>query len=300
MEPDFTPSTAGSFCYAMNLLASEQKQVASESASTVFISYSRTSWNPAAIDAFRRSLTDRLRGWVEGDKEPSQKHFWNFYDNVREYVSTSRQDADRNVLVAHEIGHYLLNGGRKRSSQRGQIAVIDDQHRFVAFEKATRDLSGHAIRSALQVALDDLNSFEDAETIWDLLEVLDNSLVQGVAKHVRWVDQCYSFVLGSFAPSTREWVLGFFFRTGNPPPRTGQSCPAEGWVVVIIVTEAWREGYATVQGQEDSRSLQNTIRNRYTKARFNRSARSHARVSGVPQFAGRRRSWRHYSLAQCA
>ena len=301
MEKACAPFTARDFALKLSLIGSEQRRGTSRAIPTVLISHSLATGNAVDIDAFRRSLADQLRGWVECDGEPSQKHFWNFYDRIREYAWISH--AGRN-LATNEIAHYLLTGCRKlttRSPWRRSIAVIDGQHRIAAFEKATRDLSGRAIRSVLQTTLDRLHRLENAETISDVLDVLDNSLVQEVAKRVNWVEQPYRpHLQENAAPSTHEWVLGFLFRTGNSPPRSGHSCPAEGWAVVTTITDAWREGYATVQGQEDSRSLRNTIRNRYTKARFNRSARSHASVGGSPQFARRPHSRCHYSLAQCA
>jgi hypothetical protein len=300
MEQVCDPSTIYHSALNVSLVDSEQRRSTSRAVSKVFISHSFTGI-AVDIDAFRRSLADRLRGWVECDEEPSQKHFWNFYDSIREFAWISRQDVGRN-LATHEIAHYLLTGCRKltlRSSPRR--AVIDGQHRVAAFEKTTRDLSGRAIRSVLQTTLDRLYRLENAETISDVLDFLDNSLAQEVAKRINWVEQPFHpHLQENAAPSTHEWVLGFFVRTGNSPPRTGQSCPADGRAIVNTITEAWREGYATVQGQEDTRSLRNTICNRYTKARFNRSARSHASVGGSPQFARPRHSRCYYSLAQCA
>jgi hypothetical protein len=273
-----------------------------ETASKIYVAFS-SSTDITAVDKFRRSLAAQLRGWVERDNEPSQRHFWNFYDSIREHVSASRQDADRICLVGHSFGHCVLSGSRKNFTSRPfrHGLVIDGQHRFSAFEKTNRDLSGRAIRSVLQIALDEIDNFEDAETIWDVLEVLDSSLTRGIAKRIRWADQRRSFGLqGSTAPSTREWVLGFLFRTGNPPPAPGRPRPADGWAIVTIITDARREDYATVQGQKVSRNLRNTICEQRARAHFNRGTQNHANHGGSWQPAGYRHPLSHHSLAQCA
>jgi hypothetical protein len=257
---------------------------------------------PAAVGEYLQACITRMRELVGPDNKPSQLHFWRFFDNVRD-VRKHACAPHGTFEVANEVGHASL--GRVFAKNRLELSqgplIVDGQHRLAALNDTRRDLSSRDILRVLQTVFDRIVDCETTRTFCDVLEILDSSLVDEVAKRVRLKNSRRSFDLQqNTAPSTREWVLGFFFRTGNPPPRSGRSCPADSWAIVNIITEAWREGYATVQRQEDSRSLRNTIRKRYTKARFNRGVRSHANLGGVRQFAGRRCSGRYCSLAQCA
>jgi hypothetical protein len=272
----------------------------SKTASRICFSYSSAD-NVAAADEHRAAWLARIREYVEYDSGFAQVSFWRFFDTIRA-VARSEKLLRRALDVAVEFGQssreYRLQN-EILLAPTDELMIVDGQHRLAALSDARRHLSRRAIGLVLQTVIVRLSSCH-ANSVRDVLKVLENSLVEEVAKRIRLKNSRSTFDLQqSTAPSTREWVLGFLFRTGNPPPRSGP-CPAAGWVFVNIITEAWREGYATVQGQEDSRSLRNTIRNRYTKARFNRGARSHASVGGVPQFAGRRHSGGHHSLAQCA
>jgi hypothetical protein len=281
---------------SIRLLASIGKQRAETETSVKFFI------DPAAVsaDSLHRLLQVRLRSWIESKSEPSQRHFWNFFDEIRSVSSAYNATYALSRYALHELTHLEFSLPRRKCTFASSQVVVDGQCRLAAYENANRDLSSRAIRSVLKLALNDLDNLENIETIWEVLETLNRSLVREVTQRVKWVARDRNLHLEVYdVPSTREWVLGFLFRTGNPPPRSGL-CPADSRAFVTIITAAWREGYATVQGQKDSRSLRNTIRKRYTKARFNRSARSYASLGGVPQFAGRRRSRRHYPLAQCA
>jgi hypothetical protein len=259
-----------------------------------------------AVEEYRETLKAWLRAFAGQDNGPSQRHFWNFFDDVT--VRKSPQHVG--YVVAHEVFHKALARGNRNISglsrpsffNRPPMAVSDGQHRWVvAYESSSRDLSVRAVRSVLLNTIEQLDNVGEAPTVFDLLEVLDNSLIREVAKRIRWRDRTYRFDLErNTAPSTREWVLGFLFRTGNPPPQTGKLSPADGWAIVTIITDARREDYATIQGQEISRDLRNTICKHGARARFNRGTQNHANHGGGWQPA---RYWLplpDHSLAQCA
>jgi hypothetical protein len=262
--------------------------------------FSHLYFSHAAADEYLEAWTNRMRELVGPDNKPSQILFWRFFDNVRD---TRKQAAPcRAFDVEHEASR--ANPGRPfEKTLRFELPegplVMDGQHRLAAvLNDARRDLSRRDILRVLQTVFDRITDCEAGRTFF---EVLDSSLVEEVAKLVRLKDSRRNFDLQeNRAPSTREWVLGFFFRTGNPPPRSGRWRPASGRVPVNLFTAAWREDYAAVQGQEDSRSLRDAVREQRTKTRFNRGAQNHANLDGRRQSAGRRHPRPHRSLAQCA
>jgi hypothetical protein len=253
----------------------------------------------ANVEDYHKSLTDSLRTLLERNNGPSQRHFWNFFDNV---VDSFRSYDQQEFF--YEIFLDILSGRTPKSTDWQACppahTVIDGQHRRMGYTGATRDLSVREIRSILRIAIKRLGHFDDEWTVVDVLNVLNNSLVREVLKRVRWkVIHGFDPKNNLVAPSTREWVLGFFFRTGNPPPHSGKSCPAGRWAIVTI-THARREDYATIQGQEISRNLRNTICEQRAGTRFNRGTQNYANHGGSWQSAGYRSSRPDHSLARCA
>ena len=285
---------------AIDAFASTKTQlVQPESGYRIFISHSCYRRDITAVEEYRKWLQAQLQEFVVDDNGPSQRSFWNFFDHVAN--RKSRRHAG--FVIAHELFHEALaprNRKRPAVIRQPELAISDGKHRRISYENSSRDLSIRAIRSVLLTAIEQLHNVDRAQTVFDVLEVLDNSLIQEVAKRIRWRDRPRSFDLErNTAPSTREWVLGFHFRTGNPPPHSDKSCPAECWVIVTI-TDARREDYATIQGQEVSRNLRNAICGQRVRARFNRSTQDHANHRGSWQPARYRPPLPHYSLAQCA
>jgi hypothetical protein len=244
----------------------------------------------------RKCLEALLEIFVERHSRFSQKHFWNVFDEI------TSSDASVRWVVAHEIAHKTI---RSRTRPAGPLslenygAVIDGQHRRVSYDAPTANLSARKIRTIVEIALDELDRFDGAQTDFDVFQLVRGSLTREVQQRIRWKATCSLKTVDQTPPSTREWALSFVFRTGNPPPRSGRSCPAERWAIVAI-THARREDYVEIQGQKISRDLRYTICARRARTHFRRGTQSHANRRGGWQPAGYRRARPHYSLAQCA
>ena len=223
---------------------------ASRSSTIVFVSYGLKAGTGRT---FREAVIEKLRRWVDRRDQVSdlsQRHFWRFV----EYTSAASRS-----LIAHELGHALLSSSPKRITQRAQsvggatpLFIVDGQQKLSAITHENWELSGRVIRSILETTLDDIESLEDFESVGDILDALSSSFAREVAKSVKWADRPrYADGPRRDVPSNRRWVLSFILRTGNPPPALGRYCPATGRAIVVIFTEARREGYAAVQEYED-------------------------------------------------
>lgn len=253
-------------------------------------------------DLFRDRFIADLRARIE-HRSSSKKDFWRTFDAFENFEVGSATDNKSSSTQPPLILFSLKGGvGKLLAPYRkapGGSFVSDGQHRIAVVPKFQRDLSARSIRFIRNIVLKEIDDLNGPDTVAAIILRVRETLIRQVRRRIRWRKVEAAPPSLDVPPSTRDLVLTFALRTGNPPPALGASCPAVGWARVFI-TAAQKVGHEPVRRRSNPTSLRNPLQRGSARTRVRRSARSYSRLAGGLQFAGRRSAWSDYSLAQCA
>jgi hypothetical protein len=270
-------------------------------------------------DSWRDELIAQLQLWAKDPHKlakdanrPSQHVFWPLYEKLLQRLDGTHNPApisDRfsNSLVAYSQGFRVRHPKSRVAGSHGsesnapkELVVYDGQRRIIAAEGMQRGISAKSIRRIARAAIKEIYELDQEAFSTQALQVIGESLSQGVAKYAKWRELSHSESNFSDIPSTRDWVRSFVIYTGNPPPALGAQRSACGRALVILNTTAPEAEYEPVRQQPHGRSLQDTLYPAGPTARLNRRPRAYAPVGGGSQFAGRRSTRADFSLAKTA
>lgn len=231
-------------------------------------------------------LRDELSRWTaKKSASRSQRHFWRFYDQLL--------DAD-NRLPEFESG---LSEFVERSAPD---VVIDGQRRLRAIsESHERELSHRDMRAIAQRILAELDGFEFASTP-SLSLLARETLTREIAVRVRL--RCASKGRRPvFAPSlrlTRERVLCFLLRTGNPPPAYLDRRMGADQVPVPIGKASQRLEHGTICRRYYRGNLLDAVRRVRGATPLNQGPQDCTSAARRPKPAGCRRIWTDFPVAE--
>lgn len=230
-------------------------------------------------------VRDELLRWtVKTSASRSQRHFWRFFDELL--------DADHR-LPEFESG---LSGYVEQSAPD---VVIDGQLRLRAISVShERDLSQRDIRAIAQRVLAELDGFEFASAP-SLSLLARETLTREIAVRVRlrWTSKGRPV----FAPSlllTRERVLCFLLRTGNPPPANLDRRMGADRVPVLIGKASQRLEHGTICRRYYRGNLLDAVRRVRGATPLNKGPQDCKSAARRPKLAGCRRVWTDFPVAE--
>jgi hypothetical protein len=278
---------------------------------------------PVARDVVKASL----ESWADEDSQLTQNKFWLIYNQIQDltfclpnsknesklnfqlpdpsdlsFVCTTNFDEWANDRLT--FYHSILDQNRVDADAQHQSFVVDGLQRLRAISLLdfSQEISVKSARRAIKATLSAIENFSDTQSDHDLIALIGSTLSGKIAAALKLVVRSHAVLTQRPCDDdTRHRVLNFSIRTGNSPPQAMSiSRLAAGRALVNLITNAWREDYATIQRQEVSRNLRNTIREQRARSHFNRGTQNHADHGGRWQPAGYRYPLPHHSLAQCA
>lgn len=278
--------------------------------------------------AARATVTrDAVRAYLEGwASKESQNRFWRLYHQIQglalcvsDVANTWKfsyelpDNSDVNFYTANfdewtkdrlNFYHNILDKNCVDEDAQHQGFVVDGLQRFRAISLLdfSQEISAKCARRAVKAALSEIDNFSDEQNDHDLIALIRSKLSEKVSAALKLVVRSRAVLKRRPCDNdTRHRVLNFSIHTGNsPPPAMSGSRSAAGWALVNLITNARREDNATIQGQEVSRNLRNTIREKCARARFHHGTQNHADHGGSRKPTGYRHYRPRHSLARCA
>jgi hypothetical protein len=278
---------------------------------------------PAARDAVKASL----ESWADEDSQLTQNKFWRIYSQIQDLTFCGPNlenewklnfelpdPSDLSFVCTTNFDEWAkdyltfcrsnLDQNRVDADAQHQSFVVDGLQRLrtISLLDFSQEISVKSARRAIKATLSAIENFSDVQSDNDLIALIGSTLSEKIAPSLRLVVRSHAVLTNRpCGDDTRYKVLNFSIHTGNsPPPAKSASRLAVGWALVNLITNARREGYATIPGQEVSRNLRNTICEQRARARFNRGTQNHADHGSSWQPTGYRHPRPHHSLARCA
>lgn len=272
---------------------------------------------PDKVEFWREKVVDEIRGWA-GHRQGgvNQSNFWKSYQSFDKNVA-ALLSAPKEWLGDVDLSHFKI-GELDLSSrvptleqdngldfivvdglQRLQISPSTKSYHF-QLKKSVKVLSLRAIRAITKNVADEIETI-DAATVVCLLKAAKEVLSRGIDQRIRWRIVVETTACLLSAPvMTREHVLGFQLRTGNPPPfdpvkrRTG----AVG--LPVISSQEPKVTREQIFGRNNRRDFQMAVRARRGSTSQYFNTQTHTSVARSNRPAGRRRLWSDLQLAQYA
>jgi hypothetical protein len=288
-------------------------------------------------DMFKDMFVSSFRTWLEEDSRPGQREFWGLFDKLQsskidfadlaKTTGFEQQYSEPTCLIQWKKGvgrkhtlidllpsfankHLIVEGNVESAAATSdwvvyhQSFIVDGQHRLQAIFRRdfSRYLSAKATKRALEAALRELSTF-DSGSIGDLVRLVGSTLSREISGSIKLVVRVRTFLSLRLKgdQTLRDRVLNFSIHTGNPPPPAlSRSRSVVGRALVTLNTNARSTFDETLQPRRRSRNSRNSLYRRHSRPRDDRRSRNHAHIDCRTQSAGRRGSWVHRSLAQCA
>jgi hypothetical protein len=273
---------------------------------------------------WQKSIGDSLREWLQGEQSWDQGDFWKLFSTLRakeinpshlanildlnfstEGPATWVQMAPgcgKSTFLAQHFGDTWQAANEQRLDFKliafsDDFAVVDGQHRLFALTKIQRNVSSRVVKRALQSTLSAIENCSSFNSVTDLFDLLGSSLSQSLCGKVRLSFYYFYDVSDELSiETTRDAIMNFRIRTGNPPPtgcRTWAvvSCPRATTIVV-------RKKDEKVQKSKGARRLRESLRARRPRSHLSQCPQKDARAQGSAQFARCGHPWPHRLLAE--
>jgi hypothetical protein len=259
---------------------------------------------------WRESVTASLRKWLDADKSLSQRDFWKLFKTLQGEQTNPAELAkvlDFDCPSEFTFVQYAAGCGKTRSlatyfarklsheQLHDNIVLVDGQHRIFIEPKITIDLSARLIERIIRRTIFEIESRDDIDCLASLFGVFDASLSQSVAKEARFV-----LLFSHDSPdrlnvkTTRDDLMNFRIRTGNPPPAGCRTWAAVSCPRATSIVE--RQEDEQVQKPKSARRLRKSFCARRARSYLNRCSQNDPRAHRGAQLARRRHSWPYYLL----
>jgi hypothetical protein len=269
------------------------------------------------VEDWRKKVVGEISGWAGSRlSDISQSRFWRSFDafdkNVGRLLATSADwqmtvDLDRYEIEDLDLSTQVPTFDVLKTFD---VAIFDGLHRahvsqslewqHFLLEEPVRALSLREIRAITRSVVNTIES-ADVSTVASLLKVTREALALGIGQRIRWRIIVKKSVSVSADPEmTREHILGFHLRTGNPPPFEPAERRAGAVAVLVVFLQASKVRNEQICKQNRRRNLRVALLKRCRPASIRGNAQTPPSSPGCPQPARRRRIRANLQLAENA
>lgn len=258
------------------------------------------------VEDLRKKVVGEISSWASDNLEDiSQGSFWKFYEAFSKsndsFLYFSGHGAEAADISDYQVGELDLSTRvpRIQPARSFDLFVIDGPQRLqfsasmelghVLHRPAVRTLSLRAIRALTRSAVSVIEKAE-LSSVSSLIQLARDTLSREIRQRVRWrASSENSIAFPTLADMTREQVLCFQLRTGNPPPFDHSERRIGAVVVPMTLGNASKVDHETVFEQSSRRNIRNALRAGIHRATVDRSSQAASTSRGGPQSSRRRR-----------